>query len=74
MKKLQKATLRIFLSCMTITAVLMLVAIWAPVEQVTRGPNAIMQYTMTFFVIGLASFLAWFTSVVLEIRDNAKSN
>jgi len=54
---------------MVITAVLMLVAIWAPVEQATKGPNLLMQYTMTFFVIGLASFLVWLVTTILEIRD-----
>jgi hypothetical protein len=70
MKKLQKATLRIFLSCMVITAVLMLVAIWLPMQEVAKGPAPLMQYIITFFVIGLASFLIWAVTIILEIRDN----
>jgi hypothetical protein len=73
MKKLQKATLRIFLLCMVITAVLMLTAVWTTMAEPDKGgPHPIMQYVFTFFIIGLASFLVWFTSMVLEIRDNLK--
>ncbi|MBN2093784.1 MAG: hypothetical protein JW740_00185 [Candidatus Zambryskibacteria bacterium] len=69
MRKLQKATLRIFLSCMVITAILMLIAIWGPMEQSSQGPNTIMQYVLTFFVVGLASFLTWFTTMIIEMRN-----
>jgi len=74
MKKLQKATLRIFLSCMVITASLMLIVVWTTMTQPNSGgPHPIMQYIFTFFIIGLASFLTWLTSMVIEIRDRITS-
>jgi hypothetical protein len=69
MKKVQYATLRIFLSCMIITAALMLISVWTFMVQADKGPNPVMQYIFTFFIIGLASFLTWFTTMILEIRD-----
>jgi hypothetical protein len=72
MKKIQKATLVIFFSCMVITAVLMLVSVWTFMAQADKGPNPVMQYIFTFFIVGLASFLTWFTTMILEIRDKVE--
>jgi O-antigen/teichoic acid export membrane protein len=75
MKKLQKATLRIFLSCMVLTAILMLIIVWF-----FASPNAdkdafpVMRYVFTFFIVGLASFLTWFTTTVLEIKNRLTEN
>ena len=27
------------------------------------------QFAITFFVVGLASFLVWFTTIILEIKE-----
>jgi len=76
MKKVQSITLKVFLSCMVITAMLMLVFVWNPAMESsgTQGPAPIMQYVLTFFIVGLASFLTWFTAIVLEIKNKLTSN
>lgn len=66
MKKLQYWTLRVFLTCMFLCAGLFLFMIWR------GGPDSfdiISKLTFTSFVFGLASFLIWITTVILEIKD-----
>ena len=60
---------------MVITAVLMLTFVWSPgLEGEGQGPAPIMRFVLTFFIIGLASFLTWFTAMIIEIRDRSESN
>ncbi|MFA6273750.1 MAG: hypothetical protein WC662_01175 [Candidatus Paceibacterota bacterium] len=66
MKKIQYITLRIFLVLMFITAGLFLSIIWQ------GGPDSfgvLNQLTFTSFVVGLASFLVWIVTIILEIRN-----
>lgn len=61
-------TLRLFLVSMFVCAGIMLSFVWtAPNGPDHFGiPN---QLAFTFFIIGLASFLVWVTTMVIEIRD-----
>lgn len=50
----EKGTLAIFLVCMVITALAMVIGLWAGIEHEQYFMTA-----FTFFVVGLASFLIW---------------
>jgi len=66
MKKIQFYSLRIFLAMMFLTAGMFLYIIWR------GGPDSfgvINQITFTSFVVGLASFLVWIVTIILEIRN-----
>jgi hypothetical protein len=68
MKKLQYITLRLFLVMMVLCAGSFLNMIWR-----TGGPDnfdVINQLAITFFVIGLASFLVWIVTIILDIKNN----
>ena len=53
------------MTCMVITAALALVLIWLSPDDF----GVANQSMITFFIIGLASFLVWLTTMILEIRD-----
>ena len=66
MKKLQFYTLRIFLACMVLCAILVLSIVWS------TGPDhftIVNQLAMSSFIVGLASFLVWLVTIILEVRD-----
>jgi hypothetical protein len=66
MKKIQYISLRIFLVLMFLTAGLFLAIIWK------GGPDSfgvINKLTFTSFVAGLASFLVWLVTIILEIKE-----
>ncbi|MFA6397757.1 MAG: hypothetical protein WDK96_02840 [Candidatus Paceibacterota bacterium] len=66
MKKIQYITLRIFLVAMIVCAILFLSIIWS------GGPDKftiVNQLAITSFVVGLASFLVWLVTIILEIRN-----
>lgn len=68
MKTVQYITLRLFLIMMICCASLFLSMIWR-----SGGPDnfdIVNQLAVTSFVIGLASFLIWITTIILQIRDN----
>lgn len=56
-------SLRIFLSCMFLCAALFLYAIWSQPEPA----ETTMKFVVTVFVVGLASFLTWITTVIQKI-------
>lgn len=57
-------TLRIFLICLAGCASMVLSFIWG------NGPNPEVYFKIaaTFFIIGLASFLCWFVTVLYSLR------
>jgi hypothetical protein len=65
MKKLQKITLGIFLVAMLLCVDLALFIIWSPSHEF----NVINRLLVTLFIIGLASFLIWITTIIIEIRN-----
>ncbi len=60
---------RIFLGCLGSCALLVVGAIWIG-EHIL--PPIYFQTVATLFVIGLASFLIWFSTTLLTIRDSLK--
>ena len=66
MKKIQYITLRVFLVLMFLTAGMFLSIIWR------GGPDSfgvINKLTFTSFVVGLASFLVWLVTIIIEVRN-----
>ncbi len=61
---LEKITLRVFLVCLFSCASLVLSIIWG-------GPPAEVYFkiTATLFIVGLASFLCWFVSMLCGLRS-----
>lgn len=68
MEKIQKIALGIFLTAMTLCASLVLFIIWAQ-----PGKEAFPKTAASLFIVGLASFLVWLVTVVLEIRGKIKN-
>jgi hypothetical protein len=60
-----RITFRVFLSCLAVCVVLILTAIWFGEDTFAE---AYFKTTATFFIVGLASFLIWFSSTLLAIR------
>lgn len=59
-------SLRVFLVCLVICALMVLGGIWFQ----SKIPIPLyFQATATFFVIGLTSFLIWFSTTLLAIRE-----
>lgn len=68
MKKIQKIALRIFIVSMLLCATTVIFMVWmAPQEFGITNKIAI-----TSFVVGLASFLIWITTIILDIRNNVE--
>lgn len=63
-------TFRLFRTCLIVCACMALGAIWFGEHFL---PPAYFQTMMSIFVIGLASFLIWFSSVLLSIRALIKA-
>jgi len=65
MKNIKKIVLPLFLSCMLTCVVLTIISVWnilaLPIARLIVG-----RITATLFVIGLASFLLWITTLILE--------
>lgn len=61
----EKTIFRIFLTCLVGCASLVLTFVW------TGGPPApiYFQIAATFFIVGLGSFLIWFSRVLYSLRD-----
>lgn len=61
---IEKMTLRIFLICLASCASLVLSIIWG-------GPPAEVYFKIaaTFFIIGLSSFLTWFSIMLYSLRS-----
>jgi hypothetical protein len=62
---INRIALPIFLTCLAACVALVLTAIWFGED--TFG-EAYFKATATIFIIGLASFLVWFTNTLLVIR------
>jgi len=70
MRKIQKIALVVFLVCMVATASIVLYGVWAGAPD---QPDTILPKIMvTFFVIGFASFLVWFTFSIRQLVANSK--
>lgn len=65
MKKIQKITLGIFLVAMIICVDLALFLIWSPSHEF----DIVNRLMVTLFIIGLASFLIWITTIIIEVRN-----
>jgi uncharacterized membrane protein len=66
MKKLQSISLKVFLIAMILCAEFVISIIWS------GGPDnfgIINQLAFTLFVVGLASFLVWLVTIILDIKD-----
>ena len=66
MRKIQYIAFRLFLVMMFACAGLFLSIIWQ------GGPDEftiLNQFAITTFVVGLASFLIWFVTIILDIKD-----
>ncbi|NCU28239.1 MAG: hypothetical protein EOM85_01035 [Candidatus Moranbacteria bacterium] len=63
-KKVQKVSLIFFLSCMIVCAGLVIFMVWNKPQDL----GVINQITLTSFVVGLASFLTWVTTIVIDIK------
>jgi len=70
MKNIKKIVLPVFLSCMLTCVVLTIISVWniltLPIAKLIVG-----RITITLFVIGLASFLLWITTLILEHNKQA---
>ncbi len=62
-------SLRVFLICLLVCAAMTISSIW--LEGKVLVP-AYFQTTATLFIIGLASFLIWFSRMILEIRNSLR--
>jgi len=70
---MERIALRIFFTCMPITAVLVLFGIWF--GERLQPPEWIFQIAGTAFVLGLASFLTWFVCVARKsVTKDEKEN
>jgi hypothetical protein len=65
MKKIQKITLAVFLVAMLVCVDLALFLIWSVPKEFT----VVNRLLITFFVLGLASFLIWIVTIILDVRD-----
>jgi hypothetical protein len=62
----EKITIRIFFICLASCASLVLIALWQGDESLI--PEYYFKTVATFFIIGLASFLSWFVSMLYSLR------
>lgn len=64
----EKITLRLFLICLAGCASLVLTFVWK------GGPDSEVAFKIaaTFFIIGLASFLCWFVTILYSMRGSLR--
>jgi hypothetical protein len=65
---MQQITYKSFVVSMVLCAALVLGMIWSKGDPIEPVP----QIAATLFVLGLASFLLWFSSVLWDIRKRLK--
>jgi hypothetical protein len=63
----EKVTLRIFLTCLVVCASMVLFAIWISSDS-SKPPEAYFKTVATLFIVGLASALFWFVSMLYSLR------
>ena len=63
-KKIQTVSLIVFLFSLTSCASLMIFILWKNSDVF----NNLNRLAITFFIVGLASFLIWFTTTIIEIK------
>jgi hypothetical protein len=68
MKLTQRIALFCFLVCMLLCAVVALISIWSPFAEGFAAGVAGRLFA-TFFVVGLASFLVWITTIAIDLRS-----
>ena len=59
--------LSIFIFCLFACATLVLFIVWRTAPQ-APDPHALFQAAASFFIVGLSSFLLWFSKMMIEIR------
>lgn len=65
---LEKTLFRLFLVCLVTCASLVLFIIWTGGPDSAR-PQIYFQTAATLFIVGLASFLTWFSIMLYSLRD-----